>query len=433
MQFRKLAIATGIAAITSLSTFSMAEHHGDHGHGDEAKGSELPFSVLKSLENGTEIRNGGFGSAMTGHPKKSKHFYALTDRGPNAKYTGPEGKGKKFPMPEYTPRISEFKLNKDGSVELIREITLKDNKGNKITGLPNPKGMGSTGEVPYDNSGKVINTDPYGLDSEGLVALKDGTFWVSDEYGPHIVHYSADGVELERINPFGTGTGGRKLPAVFANRRANRGMEGLAITPDGSTLVGIMQSTMFNPSKKAITNKSLTRIVTFDIESGETKQYLYRQEANNLSNSEIAAISDTEFLVIERDGGFYGAKAKYKRLYKIDLAGATDVSGDFDAELGMKLNGKTLEQNSWDEIAAAYIEPVKKTLVADVLADIHYPHDKLEGIWIRNKKTIAILNDDDFAVSVKDGEVIQKTLPADDSIDSNRLYVIKLDTKLNKI
>ncbi len=400
---------------------------------DETESSDLPFSVLTELENGTEIRNGGYGSAMTGHPKKSNHFYALTDRGPNANYTGPEGKGKKFPMPEYTPRISEFKLTKDGQIEVVREILLKDNKGNLITGLPNPKGMGSTGEVPYDNSGKMLNTDPYGLDSEGLVALKDGTFWVSDEYGPHIVHYDANGIELERINPFGTGTGERKLPAVFANRRANRGMEGLAITPDGKTLVGIMQSTMFNPSKKEITNKSLTRIVTFDIKTGDTQQFLYRQEANNLSNSEIAAISKNEFLVIERDGGFYGDKAKYKRLYKITLKGATDVSGDFDSEFGMMLNNKTLEQNSWEEVAAANIQPVEKTLVADVLADINYPHDKLEGIWIRNKKSIAILNDDDFAVSVKDGEVIQKKLPVDGSIDSNRLYVISLDKKLNKI
>lgn len=39
----------------------------------------------------------------------------------------------------------------------------------------------------------VLETDRYGLDSEGLVALKDGTFWVSDEYGPHIIHFDTTG------------------------------------------------------------------------------------------------------------------------------------------------------------------------------------------------------------------------------------------------
>ena len=240
---------------------------------DEASSAALPYQVLTSMENGTEIRNGGYGSAMTAHPHLADHFYALTDRGPNAKYQGPEGKGKIFPTPEYTPRIGLFSFT-NGEVNQVKEILLKDPNGTPISGLPNPKGMGDTGEVAYANDKSVLQADPFGLDSEGLVALKDGSFWVSDEYGPHIVHYSATGVELERINPFGTGTGGRRLPAVLANRRANRGMEGLAISPDEKVLFGIMQSTLYNPSKKAISNKNLTRIVSFDIASGKTQQYL---------------------------------------------------------------------------------------------------------------------------------------------------------------
>ncbi len=39
----------------------------------------------------------------------------------------------------------------------------------------------------------LSNLNDYGLDSEGLAALNDGTFWVSDEYRPHIVHYDANG------------------------------------------------------------------------------------------------------------------------------------------------------------------------------------------------------------------------------------------------
>ncbi|WP_244428680.1 esterase-like activity of phytase family protein, partial [Flavobacterium sp. B17] len=89
----------------------------------------------------------------------------------------------------------------------------------------NPAGMGSTGEIAYAVDGSVLGTDNYGLDSESIVAAADGTFWVSDEYGPHIVHYNADGVELERISPIGVNTGTRKLPAVFAKRRPNRGMD----------------------------------------------------------------------------------------------------------------------------------------------------------------------------------------------------------------
>lgn len=50
-------------------------------------------------------------------------------------------------------------------------------------------------------------------------------------------------------------------------------MEGLAVTKNHKTLVGIMQSTMFNPSKKALGNKQVVRVLTFDIKSGKTKQF----------------------------------------------------------------------------------------------------------------------------------------------------------------
>jgi len=47
-----------------------------------------------------------------------------------------------------------------------------------------------------------VTRDPYGYDSEGLVALPDGTFWVSDEYGPYLTHFDANGYELGRLTPY---------------------------------------------------------------------------------------------------------------------------------------------------------------------------------------------------------------------------------------
>lgn len=197
-------------------------------------GSELPYKVLRN-DLGFEIRNGGFGSSAAAHPTKTNQFYALTDRGPNATYTGKNGKGKKFPIANYTPRIGLFQLGADAKISLIKEILLKDNNGQNITGLPNSSALGGTGETPYDVNGNVITDkagniklDDFGLDAEGLAVLKDGTFWVSDEYGPHIVHFDANGKEIGRINAFTNDTRTQlNLPKEYANRRANRGMEGL--------------------------------------------------------------------------------------------------------------------------------------------------------------------------------------------------------------
>jgi hypothetical protein len=39
------------------------------------------------------------------------------------------------------------------------------------------------------------------LDVEGVVGNRDGTFWISDEYGPYIYRFSADGHLLQTIQP----------------------------------------------------------------------------------------------------------------------------------------------------------------------------------------------------------------------------------------
>ncbi|AZB35901.1 MULTISPECIES: esterase-like activity of phytase family protein [Chryseobacterium] len=384
---------------------------------------EFPFTTLATV-NGAEVINGGFGSGAAAHPTRKGEFYVITDRGPNTDYKS----GKKFLIPNFTPTIMHFKINAEGKVEVIKYIKLKNPSGQPITGLPNPSGMGSTGEVAYDAAGNELGNDKYGLDSESIVAAPDGTFWVSDEYGPHIVHYSAEGVELERISPIGVNTGNRKLPAVLAKRRANRGMEGLCITPDGKTLVGTMQSMMFVPSKALATNKTLTRIVTFDITTGKTKQYLYKQDGGaSDSVCDITALSNNEFLVIERDGNF-GTQGGIKKVYRISLNDATDVTGtDLAAVDGMKVNEKALEQCSWDELAIAGIKPVSKKLAVDLVAKIGYEHDKFEGIVYLGNNKLAVFNDDDFGV-VDDGNGNPKAkiLPKTGKVDKGTMYVVDI-------
>lgn len=432
--------------------------------------------VLK--DRNIEFRRGGFGSDITAHPSIPNRYYALTDRGPNADLkTDYAPTGKRFPDPDYVPRIGEFEVTADGKVVKLREILLKDRDGNTITGLPNPAGLGYTNEVafgfdgqpllvdpskPFDAATNPTRTDRYGLDPEGLVALKDGSFWVSDEYGPHMIHFDADGKEIDRINPFAADerrVGGYLLPAEFGKRRPNRGMEGLTITPDGKTLVGIMQSAMSNPNGPA--NKSnLTRIVTVDLETKTYGQYLYRQgledenvSGQEFSNSAIVALSNTSFLVLERDGGFYRDNpGVFKRVYKIDLRDATNLEAvaaagtlvQHDAQ-GLTVDGQTLEQvvvaggadkafkAGWDVLAAAGIKPAQKSLVVDMVAKVKYPHDKMEGLWVINSATLGVMNDDDFAlwVNPETFALQQKYLDAGNTVfDGNTLYVIDgLDLK----
>ena len=440
---------------------------------DFPQGCPLPYSVLDAThinaaypEQKLEIRGGGYGSDAAAHPTNANQFYVLTDRGPNADFDGIAGKGKQFLVPDYTPYIGLFELQADGKIIKIKEIVLKDSNGNPISGLPNPKAFGGTNEAPYDIDGRPmtvnpnlpfdavsnpIKTDIDGLDPEGLAALKDGSFWVSDEYGPHLVHYDANGVEIARINAFATDernnvlVNGKRLllPAEFTKRRANRGMEALTITPDQTTLVGIMESSMDNPDKSG-RGSSLVRIVAINLISGQIAQYLYRLEIAEHVASGIVAINEHEFYLIEHDRKFpLQDKSAQKLIYKISISQATNIEEVIttetirqDENLGLTINGQTLEQliaeneANWQLLETMAIKPVRKTLVVDVLATLDYPHDKLEGLWLRQDGALGLLNDDDFALT--DTEIInatstveQKYLDKEKTIeDANRLYLV---------
>jgi len=437
------------------------------------QGSPLPYSVLDAThinaaypEQKLEIRGGGYGSGAAAHPTNAKQFYVLTDRGPNADFDGIAGKGKQFLVPNYTPSIGLFELQADSKIIKVKEIILKDNNGNPISGLPNPKAFGGTNEVPYDVNGQPmtvnpqlpfdavsnpIKTDINGLDPEGLAALQDGSFWVSDEYGPHLVHYDANGVEIARINAFANDERNNVmvdakpilLPTEFSKRRANRGMEALTITPDQTTLVGIMESSMDNPDKSGRLS-SLVRMVTINLVSGQIAQYLYRLDNAAHVTSGIVALNDHEFYLIEHDRKFpLQDKSAQKLIYKINIARATDIatiandkSVKQNDRLGLTVNGQTLEQliaadeENWQILENINITPVKKTLVVDVLASLDYPHDKLEGLWLRQDGSLGLLNDDDFAMTDTDiinpkSSVEQKYLDKQKTIeDANRLYIV---------
>lgn len=387
-------------------------------------------------------------------PGKSGYFYGLTDRGPNA--DAPDG-NKSEMVTSFTPQIREFKLV-DGKAELLKQVTLK---GPKSLG-----GVNYSGRPPHDTSEVIddvnatnanggtptpVAKDAYGYDSEGIVALPDGTFWVSDEYGPYITHFDAKGYELGRLTPYRDSADNAQhkivgyLPAELAYRVKNKGMEGLTVTPDGSTLVGVMQSALQQPdlgTTKAA-NVSPTRIVTVDLRTNKSKQYLYLLDnpaTTGDANSEITALSSTKFLVDERDGAY--EPFAQKSLYEVDINGATDVSGltvggkSPEALVGTAGTNAALATLTGAGVHVAQKQPYLNvgTLVSQLdPSGAFFPHDKVEGVATADAgKTLYLSNDDDFGVDTiavdPDGKwtVHQKVLPPTGKADNGE--ILKVDT-----
>ncbi|HYW32284.1 MAG TPA: esterase-like activity of phytase family protein [Gemmatimonas sp.] len=399
-------------------------------NGDVVHVGTVGESGVLSVDGAVTTYNTGYGSAVALVPGTSRDFYLLTDRGPNIDLAGGN---KGFVAPGFTPRIvrahlSGNKLRIDGSIPLRRA------DGTPLTGLPiGAGGCGSTGEIGF-TLGTVpvaLPADPNGLDSEGLVALPDGTFWLSDEYGPFIAHYGADGREIQRLSP----CPGGGLPPVYLKRRPNRGMEGLTITPDGKWLVGIMQAPLENPSSTGVRNTSrFTRILFRNLTTGATKEYGYLLEDATLQgNSEILALSDTRFLVLERDGNFLAnaPTTLFKRIYEADISAATEIStlgalGATPIPATASTGARTLEQATAAQLAAARIVTARKTLAVD-LALVGYPHDKAEGLALAPGGMLFVSNDDDFGITSGSGfSLIQKLLPPTNVVDFVSLWQVRL-------
>src|SRR3546814_524095 len=159
--------------------------------------------VLARNRQGTAVVNGGYGASMEAVPGEEGAFYMLTNRGPVA---GGTGAGEKvFIAKRFNPHIAKFKLAGD-SMRLVRKITLTMATG-EANGIPNPQvenmpGAGTTGEIALDTLGRIIEPSPNGIDPGGLAVAPDGSFWVSEEYGPSLIHFSSGGQLQEKLHPF---------------------------------------------------------------------------------------------------------------------------------------------------------------------------------------------------------------------------------------
>jgi len=372
--------------------------------------------VLGTTPAGQQIMLGGFsGLWFDGYGADTNKLRFLThpDRGPNAEPLVIRGQTRRpFALPNYQAEVIRFELDRvTGSFTILNRTKLTRADGTTpITGLPNlqagAQGTAYTDELPIDLFGNDLPNDPFGADLEGLVVDNAGTWWMVDEYRPAIYNFTSSGRLIDRYIPAGTaasvgaaaGTYGNELlPAVYAQRRANRGFEACAI--EGDVLYAFIQSPIDNPDNAAdATSRASTfcRIIAMNVVTKQiVGEYLYPmfEKAGSCDKiGDAVSLGGGKFYVVERDDAT-GLRAR-KYVFEINLKGATNlalVTPTLPA-------GKTLEQCTFAELAAAGVKPIvkKKSIY---LPGVGYGSvDKVEGIARVNANTFAVVNDNDFGV-----------------------------------
>ncbi len=194
--------------------------------------------------------------------------------------------------------------------------------------------------IPVDRtSGRVLGCEVVGVhrlqgasDLEGVATdpLR-AIVWVSDETGPSIRGFSFDGRDANaRVD----------LPAVYLGVRKNRGLEALAIHPDGRDMWTCNENEL--PADDAVSPGRIefVRLTRFTRRTlaqpwRVSGQWAYRLESPGTGlvrgRNGVAALcvlDDGEVLVLEREKTGKGNKASFRmRVCRVVFPGATDVSG----------------------------------------------------------------------------------------------------------
>ncbi|HEU6455082.1 MAG TPA: esterase-like activity of phytase family protein [Roseateles sp.] len=377
-----------------------------------------------ALENGASASLlGGLGSGLAWAGGNT--FLALPDRGPNATAWN----SALDDTTSFIPRFQTLQMNLVASTPgaalpytltpTLQGTTLLHsstalNYGTvapTTTGLVASAALNANGKYYFsgrsDNFAPGLSTNPANarLDTEGIRVSADGkSVFISDEYGPYVYQFDrATGQRLRSYalpDAFAISTLSPSKNVEFTNtsgRVTNKGMEGLAISPDGKTLFGFMQSPLIQDGGDG---GSFNRIVKIDVASGAVSQFAFNNVINGKSynSSELLALNDHELLVLERDGKGLGdgTKAAVKQLIKVDLAGATEVSNIAD-----------LRTQPGAALVGTQFLDIRTALNAAGITDAQIP-SKLEGIAFGQditvdgvtKHTLYLANDNDFLGAV---------------------------------
>ncbi len=430
---RKLAaVAAALIAIAATAAFSA----------DQITVLTSTDSMLKlrpvTFEGGRTLElTVGIGSGAFRHPDAPADIIqTVSDRGPNFTCTDGEKitalskealcgntKGARiYPVPEYAPSIYTVKIEQNGTFRVIEALALKDRSGMPLTGLLNPLTKAKS-EIGFDHRGRQLPQDAGAVDIEALIKLKDGSYWLSDESAPSILHVGPDGRVIKRLVPAGTEDDFKganyavegKLPAILYRRHSNRGIESLAVSPDERFLYFMMQSPLDNPDAAAYRTGRNVRLYKFDraaekvigeyvyvLDTPETFKLDASNKQSNVKISEMHALGLDRLLVLERI-------SRTTKLYEVDLAGASDIlGGPWDDEA----TEPSLEQS---DAAVLGVKTTPKTLFFTTDDHQGLP-DKLEGLARLGDGSLALINDDDFGIEgARTRIVILRRTPGQDS------------------
>lgn len=413
MGFNRFSIVFALVALLSLGTVVFAQEEGPDTLGVVLEGfAVLPADTFaEGPQSGTQITEANDRTPPFDNQPVQGVSAILPAGNGNWLIMSDNGFGNQANSPDYLLRFYEVALDfESGAVEVIDFIQLRD--PNNLIPFP---------IVNEDTEERLLTGADFDIESFRQVA--DGSFYIGDEFGPFLLHVDADGIVLEApiptpypdyLAPYARGLdfiqaaqnpdfAGADNAAELANHRTSRGFEGMALNTSGTFLYPLLEGALLDDP---LGNRLL--MLEFDLEAGAytDRTFTYATDVVGHAIGEMTAINDTQFLVIERDGG-QGEAAQFKRIFLVDLETAAP-DGVLQKELLVDLmaiedaNGITEAEDG-----------------AIGFGDLfQFPFVTIEAVWPIDADTLLVTNDNNYPFSAgrrpgvpDDNEFILITLP----------------------
>jgi len=391
-----------LAGFASLPADTFAE--GPQSGTNDGEGNPIDANGRTGPFDGQPIQ--GF-SGVQFAPDNSGSFWFLSDN----------GFGSQENSTDYLLRIYQADPNfagiesGDASIDIENFIQLSD-----------PDNLIDFDLVNQDSEDRLLTGGDF--DVESFVIDNNGDIWVGEEFGPYLLHFNSDGELLEaaiatpnetNLNPdtgvavvdsitgeFVQSPQNRDLGDGLPNLSRSQGFEGMAFSPDRSTLYPLLEGTVEGDPENAL------RIYEFDVESAEYQGLVgYYQTNDGNPIGDFTPINDTEFLVIERDNN-QGQEAEFKKIFKIDIS-QVDENGFVAKEEVVDL----LNIEDPDD------------LNSDGETTYDMPFVTIEDVVVVDEDTILVANDNNYPFSqgregdIDDNEVVLIDLKQPLNLDSN--------------
>ncbi|KAG1661865.1 hypothetical protein FOA52_011632 [Chlamydomonas sp. UWO 241] len=372
----------------------------------------------------------------------------VTDRGMNGDCTG----GHSFWVPRFAPTLVEIVLDSATNKSVVNDICfLMDYKSRAITGTAN---SAYNRDDSFDMECSPLKYDARGLDSEAIAPIPGTNYCLlGEEMGPSVaivscnfkkgacgkvlVRYVPEGSDLVDLDTGATAISAI-LPAAWRNKRPNRGIKSVAVSPDGKTAFVHMQSAM---GGKAYDVSHAITVANLDLTKPRHAKlagaYLYVNSRMDLTNETTwgwstnpkdTKISETTWASVEAGKGANAdvllvdeRATKQVKVFLADYSKATDISA-FLAEDPMVFDAIWNDgyEAGMARLAEMGVVPVKKALVLDAAYGIEgfTGTDKQELCLPLNKCVLAMGDDNDFGIG---------------NTNASQLNVIQLDRCLDEI